>query len=173
MDLLGFMKDAGFKASARDIVSRMKWNSSLKKKFAQLNSDDETIEITLDEMVELLESLHHLIIRINKEYVKKLEAEKLEEEDVVVKQPRDTITILPNNGVPVITQNVVCGDNINMATPKTSPNLTQTSTTQTPNLTQTSTQTSKASTQTNSAPDQTSPNVITFDDDEMVKISNV
>ncbi|QOD39965.1 Maph2 [Matsumuraeses phaseoli granulovirus] len=62
MDLLGFMRNAGFKADARDIINQMKWNVSLKRKLASNFGEDVTL--TIDEVIELLETVYNMTLKI-------------------------------------------------------------------------------------------------------------
>lgn len=61
MDLLGFIKEANFKADAREIIKLFKWNLSLKRKL-DTNLDDVTI--TVEEALELLETIYQMVCKI-------------------------------------------------------------------------------------------------------------
>nr|ALN41935.1 p78/83 [Cnaphalocrocis medinalis granulovirus] len=81
MDLFMFMKEANFKTNARETLLRMKWNTSLKNKLLSLhkninvdddNNDDDddnksqTLDLTIDETIEFLESVYIMMIKILK-----------------------------------------------------------------------------------------------------------
>ncbi|AAK70669.1 ORF2 similar to XcGV ORF2 [Cydia pomonella granulovirus] len=66
MDLLGFMRRAGFKADVRDLIKRMKRNTSLKEKLASKFGDGDTaVLMTIEEVTELLESVVVMMHRIS------------------------------------------------------------------------------------------------------------
>nr|WPN08634.1 p78/83 [Cnaphalocrocis medinalis granulovirus] len=81
MDLFMFMKEANFKTNARETLLRMKWNTSLKNKLLSshknINVDDDnnddddddesqTLDLTIDETIEFLESVYIMMIKILK-----------------------------------------------------------------------------------------------------------
>nr|QNN89438.1 hypothetical protein [Pieris brassicae granulovirus] len=64
MDLLGFMKESNFKADARETIKRMKWNNSLKRKLKTENCDNDTVTLTTEEVIEFLESVYQMFVKI-------------------------------------------------------------------------------------------------------------
>lgn len=77
------MKEANFKTNARETLLRMKWNTSLKNKLLSshknINVDDDnnndddddnnksqTLDLTIDETIEFLESVYIMMIKILK-----------------------------------------------------------------------------------------------------------
>ncbi|AAS82736.1 ORF2 [Agrotis segetum granulovirus] len=60
MDLLGFIRSKNFEASAKEVINRFKWNSSLKRKLEH-TSNDGNIVLTVNELEELLSTLLQFI----------------------------------------------------------------------------------------------------------------
>ncbi|AAQ21600.1 unknown [Cryptophlebia leucotreta granulovirus] len=101
MDLLVFMKRAGFKADVRDIIKLMKWNVSLKEKLASKIGDD-IVVMTIEEVVELFESIILMMHKISVGVKNKRQIEIVAESP----QPKNTMRLQENN----INQVVVCDE---------------------------------------------------------------
>nr|AGS18768.1 hypothetical protein [Pieris rapae granulovirus] len=58
------MKEFNFKADARETIKRMKWNNSLKRKLKTENCDNDTVTLTTEEVIEFLESVYQMFVKI-------------------------------------------------------------------------------------------------------------
>ncbi|AKN80766.1 hypothetical protein [Diatraea saccharalis granulovirus] len=83
MHLVRFMKRRQYKANARDVIKRMNQNKSLKEKLASKTYEDDTVTITIDETIELFESVLQMMTR-DEEYIHKSIEDKIEDKKSIV-----------------------------------------------------------------------------------------